>query len=152
MILFLFIGKKLNDVFATSAGTDIGEFKEPDEIGGKVRWQIIQLYPSDQSSEHSLSNSSQTEDDDVTEVVYRQGVYMTWEDTLCDLRNAFIETNQLDPEDLLFLFLQSDVLGEYIEIDSENALCLGRLNYPVIESRTLYIESVDPCKLFTGCA
>ena len=150
MILFLFIGKKLNDVFATSAGTDIGEFKEPDEIDGKVRWQIIQLYPSDQSSEHSLSNSSQTEDDDVTEVVYRQGVYMTWEDTLCDLRNAFIETNQLDPEDMLFLFLQSDVLGEYIEIDSENTLCLGRLNYPVIESKTLYIESVDPCKLFTG--
>ena len=71
---------------------------------------------------------------------------MAWEDTLGDLRNAFIETNQLDPEDLHFLFLQSDVLGEYIEVESERTVCLGRLDHFVTESRTLFIESVDPGK------
>lgn len=143
---FIIIGKKLDDVFASSSRTDTGEFKEPDEIDGKVRWQIIQLDPNDQRTQPSLSETSQTEDDEVTEVVYRQGVYMAWEDTLGDLRNAFIETNQLDPEDLHFLFLQSDVLGEYIEVESERTVCLGRLDHFVTESRTLFIESVDPGK------
>lgn len=141
------VGKKIGDVFASSRSTDIEEFKEPDEIDGKLRWQLIQLDPSsNQRSGDSLSKPSQTGDDEVMEVVYRQGVYLGLEETLCDLRDAFIETDQLDQEDLYFLFLQSDVLGEYIEVESEKNVCLGGLDHAVLESRTIYIEPIDSGK------
>ena len=132
----------LSDVF--SSDVDTGEFQEPDQMGGKLRWQVILLEPaiSEQHSDISLSD-----DESVSEFAYRQGVYLEWTNTLADLRTAFIDTNQIDEEERAFCFLWSDVLGEHIDIAAESGLQLSKLGHAAARNRTVYIEGVDPGRL-----
>ena len=137
------LGKKLSDVF--SSEVDTGEFQEPDEMGGKLRWQVILLEPL--ISDHQHSTISLSDDEGVDEVTYRQGVYLEWTNTLADLRRAFIDTHQLDKEELTFCFLWSDVIGEHIDIAAESSLQLSKLGRAATRNRTVYIERVDPGEL-----
>ena len=110
-------------------------------MAGKLRWQIklLEVMDSDQQSNISLSD-----DEQVTETQYRQGVYMDWENTLYDLRNAFIDTRQIESEEAAFCFLWTDVPGEHIDVASESSTRLHTLSRSTVTSRTVYIERVDP--------
>ena len=128
------------EVFCNNVDTD--EFQELDKMNGKLRWQItlLEVMDSDQQSHISLSDNEQ-----VTETQYRQGVYMDWENTLHDLRNAFIGTRQIEREEAAFCFLWTDVPGEHIDVASESSTCLKELSRSsTVTSRTVYIERVDP--------
>ena len=102
------------------------EFKEPSQLNGKQRWQIIQLlFKNDEKGtrpqlrvksksetkskvewqiaseglgdKHAMSASD--DNDTFTEVHYKKGVYLHPDATLKDLRNTFIDSYQLDAED-----------------------------------------------------
>lgn len=138
------LGKRLSDVF--SPKVDTGELKEPEKMDGKWRWQISLLEmmePDQQSINESLQSDTAEDEEDISETLYRQGVYMNWENTLLDLRTAFIDTKQIEKDEASFCFLWTDVLGEHIDIDSESGTCLSRLSRSAVSSRTVYIERVD---------
>lgn len=143
MYLLNKIGKTLSDVFVSEI--DTGEFKEPEEMEGKLRWQIILVESTDIEEQSSTSLS---DEEGITETVYGQGVYIRWEDTLKDLRNAFIETKQIEHDEASFCFLWTDIPGEQIDITSEGTQEMRRLSRSIIKSRIVHIERVDPGK---GC-
>ena len=147
------------------------EFKEPSQLNGMQRWQIIQLlFKNEKGSRPQVSvkpksetkskvkwqiaseevlgdkhaTSASDDNDTFTEVYYKQGVYLHPDATLKDLRNAFIDSNQLDAEDCMFCFLNSDVPGDYIVIDTEEEVMLSQIEHNLVQPRTLYIECRDP--------
>ena len=144
------------------------EFKEPPQLNGKQRWQIIQLLFKNDEEGGRVKSKSETkskvkwhiaseeglgdkhamlagdDNDTFTEVYYKQGVYLHPDATLKDLRNAFIDSNQLDAEDRMFCFLNSDVPGDYIVIDTEDEVMLSQIEHNLVQPRTLYIEWRDP--------
>ena len=148
------------------------EFKEPPQLNGKQRWQIIQvLFKNDEkgsrpqvrvksksetkskvnwqiASEEGLGDkhavSAGDDNDTFTEVYYKKGIYLHPDATLKDLRNAFIDSNQLDAEDRMFCFLNSDVPRDYIVIDTEDEVMLSQIEHNLVQPRTLYIECRDP--------
>lgn len=162
-------GKSLKDVFATSPMSETGstvEFEEPLEMDGKLRWQIIRvlsegvkgslversaLESGDSSRPSSQTQQVEDEEDDLsseqTELVYANGMYLSGEACLKELRNAFVDSDQLEESDgLHFQFLQSDVPGDRIELDTEDEVLLCQIEDSLVQRRTLYIECIDPGK------
>lgn len=165
MILLLAIGKN------TDKTSQTGEFKEPDKLGTKYRWQIIQLIPDsskdtpsppqsafDERSKTATSQLSSKIDDDsfpekntktspgseresFIKTEYWKGVYLEETATLKELRNEFIDSNQLEEENIFFQFLQSDTPGDFIPIDNEEDTKLTSVN--TVYKRTIYIECID---------
>ena len=163
-------GKKLKELF--SDDHSFGEFKEPAQISGKLRWQVIQVVvdervpsrsPSSKerhevdvhvnAAERPLSVVSEesrnvhskgegekmSENERVLELVYKLGVYLEPEKTLKDLRNAFIDSKQLNKQNLYFQFLRGDSPGDVIAIDTEEETELSSLG----ARRTVYIEAIS---------
>ena len=150
--------------------THTGAFKEPDKLGTKLRWQIIQLIPDcskdtpsppksacDERSKTATSQLSSKMDDDsfpeknktflssekesFIKIEYWKGVYLEETATLKELRNEFIDSDQLEEENLFFQFLQSDTPGDFIPIDNEEDTKLTSVN--TVYKRTIYIERID---------
>ena len=44
----------------------------------------------------------------------------------------------------MFCFLNSDVPGDYIVIDTEDEVMLSQIEHNLVQPRTLYIECRDP--------
>ena len=132
-------------------------------MDGKLRWQIIRVLSegtkgnfaergaleSGDSSRPS-SQAQQVEEDfssQQTELVYPNGVYLNEEACLKDLRNEFVDSDQLgDSDGLHFQFLRSDVPGDRIELDTEDEVLLCQIEDSLVQKRTLYIECIDPGK------
>jgi len=171
-------GSKLKDIFPKQNDEQVN-FKEPPQLNGKQRWQIIQLLPEkdereagsrppveletpsppkaekkDPKTENTASeagldegqaNSVSDDNETITiEMIYKRGVYLDVDATMKDLRNGFIESNQLDAKDRIFQFLKSDVPGDYIEIDTEDEVMLAQIEHNLVQPKTFYIESLDP--------
>jgi len=95
----------------------------------------------DEGQANSVSDDNET----ITiEMIYKRGVYLDVDATMKDLRNGFIESNQLDAKDRIFQFLKSDVPGDYIEIDTEDEVMLAQIEHNLVQPKTFYIESLDP--------
>lgn len=70
-MLLCFLGKELKDIFISPTAKipdddeeEESEFREPSELGGKLRWEIIRLMPSKSKSstrdvEHDKSYDSE---------------------------------------------------------------------------------------------
>ena len=80
----------------------------------------------------------------VVEVIYRKGVYLSESASLKDLRNAFIDSKQLDSKDHAFQFLCSDVPGDAFLIETENETLLHQIEHSLLDKRTVYIEVINP--------
>ena len=98
-------------------------------------------------SKYSDESRTESEDDHMTEVVYKRGVYLPPDATLKDLRNGFIEMENLEYNDRYFHLLKSDVPGDRIDIDTEDEVLLNQIEHTLVQQRTVYIENVDPGKL-----
>uniref|UniRef100_A0A1X7V0T6 MYND-type domain-containing protein n=1 Tax=Amphimedon queenslandica TaxID=400682 RepID=A0A1X7V0T6_AMPQE len=131
---------------------EVGQFKEPEKIGSKLRWQIIKLIPvekpkksetqkedDDSTSENELQLCLE-ESDEFEEEIYLKGVYLEPTSTLKDLRNNFIDSNQLETSDVYFQFLNSDTPGDLVQIDNEEEIKLERFEE---REKTLYIQAID---------
>ena len=154
------------------------DFKEPDKINDKLRWQVVRLRRKKEEGDSIvlvsrgesraddkstleqkspaksvvMESSVDGEDEDhVTEVIYKRGIYLTSDSALKHLRNAFIDSEQLDSNDRYFQFLKSDVPGDYIEIDTEDEILLVQIETSLLQHRTLYIESIDSGTLYITC-
>ena len=130
---------------------EIGKFKEPDQMGTKLRWEIIQLLPIEKSKDVKSEPPSDTasekelqlcleDSDEFEEEVYPKGVYLEPTSSLKDLRNNFINTNQLEMNEAHFQFLYSDTPGDTIPIDNEEEIQLERFSE---RERTIYIQAID---------
>ena len=86
---------------------------------------------------------------EMSEILYERGVYLDLDATLKDLRNGIIASEQLDSPDRIFQFLSSDVPGDFIPIDTEDEVMLAQIEHNLVQSRTLYIEAIDPGKSFS---
>lgn len=106
-----------------------GKDKDADEEGAPTRQQ---------SSDADTGSTER-----VAEVVYERGVYLDSTATLKDLRNSFLDSNQLDSNDRLFQFLQSDIPGDYVDIDTEDEVALTQIQDRLVQTRTLYIEALE---------
>ena len=95
-------------------------------------------------SKYSEDGRNESEDDQMSEIVYKQGVYLSPDATLKDLRNGFIEQEKLEAHERYFQLLKSDVPGDIIEIDTEEEVLLSQIEQTLIQQRTVYIENVDP--------
>ena len=93
----------------------------------------------DDSSVHSELKVP-VDSDDYEEVVFLKGVYLETTATLKDLRNSFIDSNQLDPNHLYFQFLRSDTLGDIVPIDNEEET--KPLSFDS-KQRTIYVQAID---------
>lgn len=103
--------------------------------------------PPAQSEGASPDKDTDTSSQDQTEMVYKRGVYLVPDASLKDLRNSFVETDQLDKETgLHFQFLNSDVPGDRIDVDTEDEILLCQIEDRLLQKRTMYIEHVDPGK------
>ncbi len=165
----------LKDVFLSSSavsetGTAV-ELKEPAEMDGKLRWQIIRIL-SEGGSEGRKSSSladrmilesrdssptskalgtdrgdgpdKDTQSLDQTEMVYKRGVYLAQDASLKDLRNQFLDSEQLEKKNgLHFQFLNSDVPGDRIELDTEDEVLLCQIEDRLLQRRTMFIEYID---------
>ena len=80
----------------------------------------------------------------MSEIVYKRGVYLTPDATLKDLRNGFIEVENLEANDRYFQLLWSEFPGDFIEIDTEEEVLLNQIEHTLVRQRTMYIENVDP--------
>ena len=97
-------------------------------------------------SDHNIQETPG--EDKCQEIVYRKGVYLDVNAVLKDLRNGFIDSKQLEPDNLLFQFLNSDMPGDYIPIDSEEDTLLAKIEPNLLTPKTLYMESVNNSKLY----
>ena len=95
-------------------------------------------------SKYSEEGRNESEDDQMSEIVYKQGVYLSPDATLKDLRNGFIEQEKLEAHERFFQLLKSDVPGDIIEIDTEEEVLLSQIEHTLVQQRTVYIETVDP--------
>jgi hypothetical protein len=92
---------------------------------------------------------SMTHQHEQTELAYR-AMYLPSGATLKDLRNMFVESEQLDKKNgLHFQFLLSDVPGDKIELDTEDEVLLSQIESRLVQKRTLYIETIDPSEYTT---
>lgn len=80
----------------------------------------------------------------VVEIVYQKGVYLPEDASLKDLRNAFIDSRQLDSSDgAAFQFLHADVPGEAFLIDVEEDTLLSQIHDSLADKQTVYIETIN---------
>ena len=78
------------------------------------------------------------------EIVYKRGVYLFEDATLRELRNAFVDTEQLDTgKGYHFQFLRSDVAGDKIDIETEDEIMLNQIEHTLTVRRTIFIEMID---------
>ncbi len=157
----------------TEIGTD-AEFKEPPIMDGEYRWQIIQVMSEGGSMSEGKKSSSSDRDGRIvlesresvrpenednisdsegrdpdaqieqTETLYGRGIYLSSDATLKELRNQFVDSEQLEQsEGVHFRFLRSDVPGDAIEFDTEDEILLSQIEHNLIQKRTLYIELLD---------
>ncbi len=89
------------------------------------------------------SSTGQGSMEKVTEMTYQCGVYLDTDATLKDLRNAFLDSNQLDTGDRFFRFLQSDIPGDCIDIEMEDEVMLAQIEGRLVQPWTLYIEALE---------
>ena len=183
----LLLGKDLTDLF--SSGTSVEDFKEPEQIGIKRRWQIIQIIPTstepssiprsplptterlmpkqsidlqeagenlkvesgievesidgDEFEQRAQTPETMQHSDGYQEVLYRKGIYLDSNATLKDLRNGFINSDQIDHKNRFFQFLNSDMPGDSIPIDNEEDVLLSKLESNLLSPKTIYIEPVN---------
>ena len=109
------------------------------EEGSKTKEDIAPQAELDERQANSVSDDNET----MIEVVYKRGVYLRADATLKDLRNGFVDSNQLDAKDRIFQFLKSDVPGDYIEIDTEDEVMLAQIEHNLVQPNTIYIESLE---------
>ena len=151
------------------------EFKEPSKMDGRLRWQIVRILSEGGSEGRKSSSMADrmilesrdssrptskplpaegagrpekdedTPTQDQTEMVYKRGVYLVPDASLKDLRNKFVDSEQLEKESgLHFQFLNSDVPGDRIEVDTEDETLLCQIEDRLLQRRTMYIEHIDP--------
>ena len=65
-------------------------------------------------------------------------MYLAPSKSLKDLRNAFLDSGQVDGQELFFQFLRGDTPGEVIPIDTEEETELSSLAH-----RTVHIEAIS---------
>ena len=75
--------------------------------------------------------------------VYSCGVYLEETATLKDLRALFIDSNQADPNDRIFLFLVAMDSEDTYAVDDEDRFCLKDFELTQREKRTFYIKTVE---------
>ena len=126
---------------ARKVSFSIGDSKP--ELRGSVG-SDMEHEASDKLPSHQMSHS---DDEQMTEVVYKRGIYLSTNATLKDLRNAFIDSRQIEPEERMFQFLNSDVLGDSITIDTEDEVLLEQIEHRLVQHRTVYIETLAPGKI-----
>ena len=81
----------------------------------------------------------------IVEIVYQKGVYLPEDGSLKDLRNAFIDSNQMDSSGShAFQFLHADVPGDAFLIDVEEDTLLSQICNSLTDKRTVYIETINP--------
>ena len=85
--------------------------------------------------------SRQSSNARVSEIVYNCGVYLAPTKTLKDLRNAFLDSGQVDKKELFFQFLRGDTPGDLIPIDTEEEIELSSLEPTT--NRTMHIEAIS---------
>ena len=98
---------------------------------------------SDGQPLQSQPNQPSPLQDQSMEIEYKKGMYMGDTATLKDLRNQFIDSGQVDKENLFFQFLRSDMLGDYIPIDEEEETKLTNLHPYLVQPQTLYVERLE---------
>ncbi len=102
---------------------------------------------SSADAKRDKSNEDGTASSQGQEVVYKRGVYLFEDASLRELRNAFVETKQLDNQKgTHFQFLRSDVEGDKIEIETEDDILLNQIEHSLTSRRTMFIEMVDSGK------
>ena len=129
-----------------NSGSSEGNRESGVEFAGKREEREGDLSPLPASER---SPQSKAGDDTMVEEVFKRGVYLKPDSTLKELRNSFIDSNQLDSNDCTFRFLRSDVPGDFIEIDTEDKTLLSQIQHSLVLPATLYIESIDPGDLTT---
>lgn len=118
-------------------------------MSSKFRWQVIQLLSIDKdTSTHDPELEKEldkyvNDSEEFEEVVFLKGIYLEPTATLKELRNDFIDSNQLEGDHLYFQFLLSDTPGDIVIIDDEEELQLKRFE---AQERTVYTQSVDRSK------
>ena len=108
--------------------------------------EVSKLTKDKSRSKYSDESRTESEDDHMTEVEYKRGVYLAPDATLKDLRNSFIEMEHLEFDDRYFHLLKSDVPGDIIDIDTEDETLLSQIEHTLVQQRTMYIENIDPGK------
>ena len=136
-------GSKIHDLFASSAstaagGSRAGSFREPEEINGKTRWQIVHIY-------RNTSGGESPSDDNIAieQKVYPRGVYLPDSASLKDLRSAFINSSQLEEGETMFVFLVAKDMEETYDVDDENVFTLKDFESTMTEPHTFFITSVE---------
>jgi hypothetical protein len=138
-------GSQLKDMFSKSG--EKPSFKEPEEIDGNPRWTVVHVYrketsprPSSRSGQDTPLNESGV---GLEHKVYPNGVYMQRSALLKDLRSAFIDSDQLEEEDRLFLFATGPEGEETYNVDDEEVFVLKDFEPAMEEPHTFYIRTVS---------
>jgi len=77
------------------------------------------------------------------QVPYHQGVYVDSDASLRDVRDMFLETGQLESDQLLFRFLDPNSHNRLYSIEEEEVITLDSMELSTGKlSRTLFIKSV----------
>lgn len=74
------------------------------------------------------------------QITYHQGVYVDPDATLREVRDLFIETGQLELDQLLFHFLDPNSHNRLFSIEEEDVITLDSLQLKL--PRTLFIKSI----------
>lgn len=141
-------------VTASNTSSPAGTFQEPEQLGSKLRWQIIQLVSVNKEQNQPINKNDllsieetelqimldQEQSDEFEEVVFLKGVYLESTATLKELRNVFVDSKQLEKGSLYFQFLLSDTPGDLIPIDDEEEMTLKRFED---QERTVYIQLIS---------
>lgn len=132
-------------MFASSSSTAAGggstvdnSFREPEEINGKVRWQVVHVYRNASGGESPTEDGSA-----IDQKVYPRGVYLPDSASLKDLRSAFISSNQLEEGERMFVFLVAMEMEETYAVDDESVFTLKDFEATMTEPHTFYITSVE---------
>ena len=114
-------------------------FQEPEEINGKIRWQIVHVY------RNASREGSPTEDGVavINQKVYPRGVYLPDSASLKDLRSAFINSNQLQEGERMFVFLVAMEMEDTYAVDDESVFTLKDFEPTMSKPHTFYITSVE---------
>ena len=125
-------------IFLESRDSSRPESKTQTGTGGEV----------EEGQETGREKGTPNNQQDQMEEEYTRGVYLSADATLRDLRNQFVDSGQLEmeKEGRHFQFLRSDVPGDRIEVDTEDEVLLCQIEDSLLEKRTMYIETIDPCK------
>lgn len=114
-------------------------FREPEEINGKTRWQVVHVYRNASGGESATEDGGGV----IDQKVYPRGVYLHDSASLKDLRSAFINSNQLEEGERMFAFLVSMEMEETYAVDDESVFTLKDFEPTMSTPHTFYITSVE---------